>query len=142
MHELCAYINIEGAIIPLPYYHVLDLHELTVLADGQEWVKTKYDNLSRARPSPDRQRIVLEHWLQGGPIRILHLEMRQIIELNAENPRDEFPGHYNVYPFRFVRWDTDDTFLVEVNGHVWDSSTEYPQVWRVDARTGARSRIE
>jgi hypothetical protein len=131
----------EGMVIPVPYYHVDDRHECIVLADGKEWIRTQGVSAAITHPSPGRTYIVLEDLVQNKPIRILDLATRGTIELAVDDSKDEFPGHYNGFPFHFLRWEDDKSFLVEVEGSPGEN-VKYPQTWRVEAKTGKRTPVE
>jgi len=125
-------------LFPFPLYHWVDTgHERILLINGREVLRSgTYRDLY---PSPTGACVVAAHWLQNGPMRIYATGDRRYIELPVDESRDEFPGHYNAYPFRFLCWEDDSNFLVEVTGY---NEGEYRQVWRVEAATGRRTRIE
>jgi hypothetical protein len=131
LHEL-------GPLFPLPVYHHVDTdHERVLLVKGREVLRSNaYKDL---HPSPTGAYVVAAHWLHNGPMRIYSTGNLRYVELSVDASREEFPGHYYGYPFGFLRWEDDSNFLVEVTG----SSSEgvYGQVWRVDAATGARTRM-
>ena len=145
LHELCAYIGMADAgqrvIIPLPFHHVIEEHERVILVDGEEWIRSDGVNVARPFVSPGKTYMVLEGAVHTKPLRILDLPSRTILELVVSESNEEFPGHYNVYPFHFLRWVNDESFLVEVAG--WSPETDdYRQTWQVDAKTGKRVQVE
>jgi hypothetical protein len=122
----------------LVYHNVVAGRERTLLIRGREVLKSgDYKHLF---PSPEGTFVVAEGRGYSKPIRIYTVADARFVEL----PEDDFPDHYNVYPYRFLRWENDQTFLVEVTGSVITSGSfkDYRQVWRVAADTAARTRIE
>jgi len=142
-HELCAYIGMEGVIWPVPWYLVGE-QERTVLVNGRECLRSEGTELYCIHPSPAGEYILAVSWLQKQPMRVITTATVQSMDLVVPDSEKQFPGHYCIYPFTFLRWDSDSTFLVEVTG--LDSSfqpmKDYRQVWRVDAKTGTRTRVE
>jgi len=137
LHELCA-------LFLLPFYHHVDTdHEQILLVNGREVLRSSTTH-GHLYPSPLGTFAVVEDWMHGRPILIYDLADLNCKAMPVETSRDEFPDHYYVYPFGFLRWEDDSSFLVEVTGCDWTSATgaHYRQVWRVAAKTGARSRVE
>ncbi len=132
LHELCAYFGMEGVIVPFPLYHVNDEYRRVVFLNGNEWFEAP--GLDRIYPSPSGAYVAVQPFT--APIRILNASTGESVELAVPDSKTEFLGHYNVYPFRFLRWSDDQSFLVEVTGR------DYQQTWRVDAKTGNRARVE
>ena len=163
----CTCIHSGGiTLLPIPVYDVINNYQRIVLADGKEWARCgRFGNLF---VSPDQTYIVLTRSGQTESIQILDLPTRQIRELTADaNSKDEFPKnlHYG-YPFSFVRWEDDSSFLVEVFGwfvenvkdgngndvkykcdncgemHTQSRQVNETQTWRVDAKTATHIRID
>lgn len=128
---------------PLPFFHhVSPDAERILLVQGREVMRSRaYVQLF---PSPAGMYVVAAHLLQSGPLRIYTTADGHLIEIVVENSDKEFPDHHYVYPFRFVEWENENSFLIEVCGTDFSdrSLRKYRQVWRVDATTGARKRIE
>ncbi len=149
LHEFAPYIgfadNDSRVVLPIPYHHVNETEERTLLVNGAVLLTTRGMDFADMRPSPAGTYVVVEHFVHTQPIRVYCATTGKHVELAVpEDSHEEFPGHHNVYPFRFLRWESDSSFLVEVTGNDFSSPglSHYRQVWRVDAKTGARSRIE
>jgi|WetSurMetagenome_2_1015567.scaffolds.fasta_scaffold96934_2 hypothetical protein len=130
------------SLFPLPVYHsMIDGYERTLLLQGREApLAPDYKHL--LFPSPAGTYVVAEDYMFHKPLLIFRVADSQCTPVEAENSKKEFPGHYNVYPFHFEKWEDDETFLVEVTGLDLKGSTTYPQVWRFAAGTGRGTRVK
>ena len=143
-----------------PDYHTYD-ERRAFLADGEEWFSEQFPK--EMLISPGQTYVVIASTYE--PLRILDLPARRVTELVAPASRDEFPGRHG-YPFKFLRWEDDASFLVEVRGSYmekvkdengndamytcsrcdelhqeWDI-IEYIQTWRIDAKTATRVPVD
>jgi hypothetical protein len=128
----------ELLALPVPFYHDTSHLGEVVYLDGEEWFRT--GQLSLLEVSPTGQFIVAYRWERDG-MEIWNTATRDHVLLTCPDSKEEFPNHYYTFPFRFERWDSDSTFLVEVSGYD-DDFESYRQVWRVEAATAERRRID
>ena len=138
LHELTAYIGMADngtcLILPIPYYHIIKDYQRVLLRNGQEEFASGEGDLVDIHPSPSGSYVVVQPRLYTKPLKIHASGKDSWVELVV--PQEEFPEHYYVYPFRFLRWDGEGAFLVEVAGF------DFRQMWKVDAESLVRSRIE
>jgi len=141
LHELCAWWGIEGVIVPFPLYHVDDSYSRVIFRNGNEWFPV--DGLTKVYPSPSGAYVAVQPFSKD-PIRIYKTVTGESIDVPVDDDDKEFPGHYFEYPFRFLNWADDTGFLVEVTGTDWNlrDAHDYRQVWRIDAASGQRMRVE
>jgi len=137
LHQLCPY--------PVPFSHYIDEdHELAFFVHGRELLRS--DDYKHLFPSPKGTYLVAEHWLFTMPIKIYCVATNKWTVLNISDVEEErdFPNHYYVYPLRFLRWDSDASFLAEATGTDYDAKplADYRQVWRIDAASGRRRLVE
>lgn len=138
LHVLAPYAGIAEndtlVISPIPCYHVTKEYALALFVKNQQRFATQQGDFVYVYPSPSGAYVVIQPWLYTRPLQIYVTATDEWAALTV--PDQEFPNHYNQYPFHFLHWDGDDGFLVDVTGPA------YRQLWRVDAKTTKRTRIE
>lgn len=136
LHELCPY--------PVPFYHHIDTdHERVLLVNGREVLNTT--NYKDLFLSPGGEYVAAADWMHAKPIRIYSVAADKWVEVPVDKSSDEDSGHDYVYPFGFLRWDSDRTLLVEVTGTYVKGPGQflaYRELWQVQADTGNATRIK
>lgn len=129
-------------LFPIPFYHHVNAdHEKSLIVNGKEVMQS--DTYTRLFPSPDGSYVAAFHYVYNGPVRIYNTKTLQCIELSNDDVEKEFPGNDYVYPFTFLRWENDKSFLVEITGTDFDHNlSKYRHVLRIDAQTGLRTHVE
>lgn len=129
--------------LPPPFFHrIYTNHDKVLTVNGRVLLKT--DAFKEIYPSPKGTYIVAAHWLHDKPMRIYESAGTNYAELKVADSQKEFPRHYYGYPFTFIEWENDVHFRVKVKGsdYFYGKSQTYKYIWRVDARTGQRVKIE